>query len=125
MRILKEEQIKQFISNEEVSRPYSKNKNHNELNKLFSLYVSLRKNLNVIPVDEETLYYSVYFWFIQFKKQYYISIGKDEGLEQEGFKLLEEIDHELEEGIDWNVVTAIENSPSEQFQNAIIERGIL
>ncbi|WP_157261551.1 hypothetical protein [Paenibacillus sp. A3] len=34
--------------------------------------------------------------------------GHDEGIEQEGFKLLEEIDNQLEEGVDWGLIEKIE-----------------
>lgn len=42
----------------------------------------LKKNANSIPLDKRSIYYSIYFWFVQFKKRYFILKGQDEGIEQ-------------------------------------------
>lgn len=102
--------MKQLISDEKLSEFCNKNIDDNRLNELFSRYSFLKINVNLISLDKPSIYYSIYFWFVQFKKRYFTLMGQDEGIEQEGFKLLEEIDTELEEGIDWVVIEEIENS---------------
>ncbi|HDR7659991.1 TPA: hypothetical protein QCX68_005590, partial [Bacillus wiedmannii] len=43
-----------------------------------------------------------------YKKRYFEVYGYDAGIEQEGFKLLEELENELEDGIDWVIIQDIE-----------------
>ncbi|WNS43703.1 hypothetical protein [Paenibacillus sp. MMS20-IR301] len=109
MKILKENEMKQLISDEKLSEFYNENIDDNRLNELFSRYSFLKTNVNLIPLDKQSIYYSIYFWFVQFKKQYFTLIGQDEGMEQEGFKLLEEIDANLKEGIDWAIIKELED----------------
>ncbi|MNN49366.1 hypothetical protein D3C76_706880 [compost metagenome] len=109
MKILKEDEVRQFISDEKLRQYYNENIEDAHLNELLSRYSFFKKNANSIPLDKPSIYYSIYFWFVQFKERYFELHGHDEGIEQEGFKLLEEIDIELEDGVDWAVIEKIEN----------------
>ena len=55
----------------------------------------------------DDLYYSAYYWFTQFKSRHFELFGHDEGLEQQGFIILENISMSLEE-IDWSIIEVIE-----------------
>lgn len=110
MKILKENDIEQFISSEKLRGFYNENIDDIRVNECFARYAFLKTHADIFLLDKSTLYYSIYFWFSQFKQQYSSLIGTDEGFEQEGYKLLEEIDLELDEGIDWNIITSIDNS---------------
>lgn len=64
-----------------------------------------------IEISIEDLLYSQYFWLTKYKDLYISIVGYDAGLEQQVFKLAEEIDQQIEAGIDWNLIEKIENEP--------------
>lgn len=109
MRLLKEDEIRQFISDEKLRAFYNGNIEDSVLNEGFARFSFLRQSVDLIPADPSSIYYSMYYWFVQFKKRYVALMGPDAGIEQQGFQLLEEIDQEMEESIDWGIIEAIEN----------------
>lgn len=108
MKILQEGELKNLISDEKLRSFYNVNIDDARLNELLAYYLFFKSNISSISLDKKTTYYSMYFWYIQFKERYFEVYGHDEGIEQEGFKLLEEIDNQLEEGIDWGLIEKIE-----------------
>ena len=64
-----------------------------------------------IEISIEDLLYSQYFWLTKYKDRYISIVGYDAGLEQQVFKLAEEIDQQIEAGIDWSIFEKIENEP--------------
>lgn len=108
MKIIKEGELKNFISDEQLRRFYNVNIDDARLNEFLAYYSFLKNSAGSILLDKQSTYYSMYFWFVQFKERYFEVYGHDEGVEQEGFKLLEEIDSQLEEGIDWGLIEKIE-----------------
>lgn len=59
-------------------------------------------------IDLKTILYSKYYWFGEFMKYYKQQYGNDLGIEQKQFKLLEEIDQQLCEGVDFNIIQDID-----------------
>ncbi|CAM4456855.1 MAG: hypothetical protein E7L01_00345 [Paenibacillus macerans] len=108
MRILKEEEIKKYISDEELQNFYNDSINDAHLNELLAYYSYLKNNVSAIPLDKQSIYYSIYYWYVQFKERYFQVYGHDSGIEQEGFKLLEELDYQLEDGVNWGLIEKIE-----------------
>ncbi len=109
MKLLKEDEIRQFISDEELRALYNATIEDSVLNEWFARFSFLRLSVHTLPENKSSIYYSMYYWFIQFKKRYVALMGPDAGIEQQGFQLLEEIDQELEESIDWGIIEEIEN----------------
>lgn len=60
-----------------------------------------------IPIED--LLYSQYYWLAKYKNRYLSIVGYDAGLEQQVLKLAEEIDQQIEAGIDWTIIEQIEN----------------
>ena len=54
------------------------------------------------------LCYSSYYWFTQYKNRYFELFGHDEGLEQQAYKMLENISVSLE-NINWSIIEQIDN----------------
>ena len=54
--------------------------------------------------------YSKYYWYNKYKKRYFEIYGYDTGIEQEELRLLEEMENELDEDIDWTLIQRIEES---------------
>ena len=69
---------------------------------------------NILEMNDafcmEDLQYSRYYWFLRFKNRYFDLYGHDEGLEQQAFKLLEDIVIYLNNGIDWSIIESIANN---------------
>lgn len=83
-----------------------------ELNKLLNYWIVL--DANRIAVQEltgesaETILYSKYYWSSRFVERYQALYGTDAGMEQMRFKILEEMDQEFDDGIDWEYVQRLE-----------------
>ncbi|MCX2824523.1 hypothetical protein COM13_22475 [Bacillus pseudomycoides] len=58
--------------------------------------------------DKHKIMYSTYYWYTKYKKRYFEVHGYEAGIEQEGTRLLEELENELEDGVDWRVIQEIE-----------------
>lgn len=52
--------------------------------------------------------YSQYYWFVNFKNQYFSKVGYDGGMDQQGFLLIEKISNELDGDVDWALIEEIE-----------------
>ncbi|MDS0527713.1 hypothetical protein NNC19_18650 [Clostridium sp. SHJSY1] len=59
---------------------------------------------------KDNIYYSKYYWYIKYKERYFQVFGYGAGIDQEEFKLIEEIENELEGGVDWDIIQVIEES---------------
>jgi len=59
--------------------------------------------------------YSYYYWFVAFKGEYIKKYGKNEGLEQQAFKVLEAIDVELANGVDWSIIEQIDSELNQEM----------
>ena len=55
----------------------------------------------------EVVLYSKYYWFTQYMKKYNETQGYDAGIEQQQFKLIEELDQRLE-NVDWELLHRID-----------------
>lgn len=108
MELIKETEIQQLLGDERLSEFYPDDLDDLRSKECYARYSFLRRYLNETTCDQPRIYYSMYYWFIQFSKRYRERVGADAGIEQEGFKLLEEMDCQLEEGIDWSIIEAID-----------------
>lgn len=74
----------------------------------FSHHPSVSSVLGVDLNDEEK-FYNAYYWFQRFIRLYMDKHGYDAGLEQQAFKMLEEVNFDL----DFEVVAMIDNKAKE------------
>lgn len=65
------------------------------------------QNLPGIQIDD--ILYSKYYWCTNYIKKRKQLIGPDGGLDQQQFKLLEEISERLDDKTDWNLLETIYN----------------
>lgn len=63
---------------------------------------------NDTNIDLETILYSKYYWYIKFMKYHKYQYGEDAALKQKRFNLLEELDQQLQEGINFTIILKIE-----------------
>jgi len=76
---------------------------------LFKFIETTSNEIN-IEFTMEDLLYSQYYWFIKYKNRYFELYERDEGLEQEAFKMLEDIDLQMQTGIDWSIIESIDKN---------------
>lgn len=85
------------------------------LNK-FLMYVHVLVQLETKAITENSLseinslFYSRYYWFNQFKERYFELYGHDEGLEQQSFKMLSDYSERFPEKMNWGIIEQIENN---------------
>lgn len=109
MQILKEEIIEIFIRLEKKYEDLYEDKTLNEYANNYKGLAENRKSIMlIIEKDLETVLYSEYYWYTKFKDYYQKIYGEDAGVEQGQFKLIEEIEGELEQGVDWGIIQSIE-----------------
>jgi hypothetical protein len=60
------------------------------------------------PFSYEVVLYSQYYWFVNFKNQYFSQFGYDGGMDQQAFLLIEKISNELKGNVDWTLIEDIE-----------------
>lgn len=108
MELVKETEIQQLLGDGALSEFYPENLDDLLSKECYARYSFLRHHLNETACGQPRIYYSMYYWFAQFSKRYREQVGADAGIEQEGFKLLEEMDYQLDEGIDWSIIEEIE-----------------
>jgi hypothetical protein len=75
----------------------------------FRRYLLLSRGLSllaskVLDLDERSVFYSRYYWFLLLIRLYQSRQGGDAGMEQQAFRMLEGAEIE----IDWTVIEAIE-----------------
>lgn len=80
------------------------------LKKALCYYKFLSNNIESLASLEgkSKVLYAKYYWYTQYKKRYFEVFGYDAGIEQEAYKVLEEIESKLEDGVNWSVIQQIE-----------------
>lgn len=109
MKILKEE-IKKLFS--EVNYQEKSEYEDKDLNDLYNYWCFFEEKgleiqkLKNIPID--SILYSKYYWCTKYKHIYERLYGFDAGLEQQQYKIIEELQLRLTENIDWNLLKKTE-----------------
>lgn len=62
-----------------------------------------------LGVSLETILYSKYYWCTKYKKRFNELYGKDVGIEQQQYKIIEEMTQRIKE-VDWNLIQMIEEN---------------
>lgn len=109
LMILKQEIINKFQCGEKQYKDLYENE---EINCYANYYTYIDNDENEImmneKVDLEAILYSKYYWYTKFMNSYLLHYGEDAGIQQGQFKILEEIDSRLEEGVRWEEIKEIE-----------------
>ena len=58
----------------------------------------------------ETILYSKYYWSSRYKERYVELFGSDASVEQQQYKILEELDQRINGDVDWNIIKLIEEN---------------
>ena len=85
------------------------------LNELLNVFLFLDENMDYLLASRfkaKDILYSKYYYYLKYKNSYVEVYGNDEGIEQKQYKLLEEMDQLLTEGIDWNCIQNMESETS-------------
>ena len=109
MKIAKEE-LKKLISeaNYQEKAEYE-DRNLNDLYNCWCFFEEKEfelQKLKNIPID--SILYSKYYWCTRYKDRYERLYGFDAGVEQQQYKIIEELQLRLTENIDWNLLKKTE-----------------
>ena len=111
MKIIDEFELEKMISARNDCR-FNRGEISDETLRKFLNYYDFINNNNLELMSQDgksSVMYSKYYWFTKYRKRNDEIHGYNAGIEQEGFKLLEEIESELGE-VDWTLIQKIENS---------------
>lgn len=110
MNIIKELELEKMIVLSKYYTVRAIDINDETLKKVLVYYDFISNNIEdlMLKEDKSKIMYSKYYWYTKYKQRYFEVVGYDAGIEQEGFKLLEEIENELEDGVDWSIIQEIE-----------------
>lgn len=111
MKIINEFELEKMIKLEKDYKMNITDVNDSELKKYLVYYDFINNNIKTLELkeDKNSILYSKYYWYTKYKQRYFDVVGYDAGIEQEGFKLLEEIENELDDGVDWGIIQKIED----------------
>lgn len=84
------------------------------------LYLTYFPDLVASPSGQLNQYYAKYYWLLTVAERYKKKFGKDNGLEQEVFQILEHSDR-LNTPVDWSVVEKLHNDVLEDVEVAEVE----
>lgn len=65
---------------------------------------------NLTSEFSDTILYSKYYWSSRYKEQYKKLYGYDAGIEQQHYKILEEIEQRISGDVDWDIIKLIEEN---------------
>ena len=85
-----------------------------QVNAYFNYFTMILKNedyfINNNSLNLDDVLYEEYFWYTKFKNEFTRKYNNDEGINQQQYKLLEDLDKRLSTGIDWNMIKDIEKA---------------
>ena len=112
MELINEFELEKMMQLEKDDKVTREDINDITLKKTVGYYDFLTNNIMSVSSKEgkNKAMYSKYYWYTKYKKRYFELYGYDAGIEQEGFKLLEELENELEEGVNWTIIQKIEEN---------------
>lgn len=111
MKILKENIEELLVKTRYI---YRKQYNDIELNRLLNYWCFFEeKEMMIQELTNESLeviLYSKYYWCSRFKEKYIKLYGIDVGMDQQQYKIIEELDQRLNNGIDWKIIQVLEET---------------
>lgn len=109
MKVLKENMEELLTEADYLKRKEYEDK---ELNDSFNYWVFFEEKEKIIQTltneSIESILYSKYYWSSRYKERYMEIYGSDASVEQQQYKILEEIDQRINEDVDWNIIQLIE-----------------
>ena len=109
MKILKEN-IEELLT----KAMYIKRKEYEDkvLNDFLNYWVFFEEKEGVIQAltkeSIEVILYSKYYWSSRYIERYFELYDWDAGIEQQQYKIIEEIDQRINGDVDWNIIKMIE-----------------
>jgi len=83
-----------------------------ELNRYYNYYEFIcnkeQELLDTFNMCYEDILYSKYYWFSKLKNRYELVLHKDVGIDQYQYKILEEIELNVESVVDWELIQKLE-----------------
>lgn len=111
MKVLKENMKELLAKAKYIKRKEYEDK---DLNDFFNYWIFLEEKEEIIQYlaneSIETILYSKYYWSSRYKERYMELFGSDVSVEQQQYKILEELDQRINGDVDWNIIKLIEEN---------------
>lgn len=81
-----------------------------QINTLLSYWILFdeKEIKDLLGVSLETILYSKYYWCTKFKKRFSLLYGKEVGIDQQQYKIIEEMTQRIND-INWSLIQVIED----------------
>ena len=121
------EELEKRLSNtefDELLQASSTSWNEELLNDKFygralKLYILLSYSSVFSSEDPVLIFYNRYYWFLTFIEKYKLKNGDDAGLEQQAFKLLEEVEG-IDGDLDWGIVEQLNSKVIQEVRSLAV-----
>ena len=111
MKVLKENMKELLAKAKYIKRKEYEDK---DLNDFFNYWIFFEEKEEIIRYlaneSIETILYSKYYWSSRYKERYIELFGSDVSVEQQQYKILEELDQRINGDVDWNIIKLIEEN---------------
>lgn len=103
---------------------YKEEYSDKQLNTLFNYWYFFDEREKEIQelseVSLETILYSKYYWCTQYKTRFNELYGKDAGIDQQQYKIIEEINQRIND-VNWNLIQMIEEGKTIALESVVIK----
>lgn len=109
MKVLKENMEELLTKAKYLKRKEYEDKELNNFFNYLILFEQKEKMIQSLTNESiETILYSKYYWSLRYKERYMELYGPEASVEQQQYKILEELDQRINGDIDWNIIKLIE-----------------
>ena len=120
MNIIKENIEELFTETQYIKRKEYDDKIINELFNRWIFFEEYEKDIQRITNElVDVILYSKYYWSSRFIERYEDLYGLDVSIEQQRYKIIEELERRISGDIDWEFIESLEN---EKISQKIFER---
>lgn len=111
MKVLKENMKELLTKTKYVKRKEYEDKDLNNFLNYWNFFEEMEEIIQGLTNESvETILYSKYYWSSRYKERYMELFGSDASVEQQQYKILEELDQRISGGVDWNIIKLIEEN---------------
>ncbi|MBQ8680421.1 MAG: hypothetical protein IJ530_11760 [Treponema sp.] len=109
MKILKEEMNKLFSEAKYQRKTKYEDTALNDFYNCWCFFEEKETEIqNIEKESVDSILYTKYYWFTKFKERYEQLYGFDAGIEQQQYKIIEELQVRMNENLDWNIIRLME-----------------
>ncbi|MBR6771226.1 MAG: hypothetical protein IKM28_08350 [Lachnospiraceae bacterium] len=111
MKVLKEKMKELLTKAQYIKRKKYEDKDLNDFLNYWNFFEEREEIIQGLTNESiQTILYSKYYWCSRYKERYMELFGLDASVEQQQYKILEELDQRINGDVDWNIIKLIEEN---------------